>query len=111
MKPNANATERFRIATEGWGAKLLARQSPAGNWGGPRGDRGLLVTLYSLVVLMDLGLDPASKQARDKRFEKAGALRQLRCCGRAEPPYAGARARLAPRNPRVAASPAHPVSD
>lgn len=33
---------------------------------------------------MDLGLDPASKQARDKRFEKAGALRQLRCCGRAE---------------------------
>ena len=28
------------------------------------GDRGLLITLYSLVVLMDLGLDPASKEAR-----------------------------------------------
>ena len=61
---NTVAAERSRVATEGWGAKLLARQSPAGNWGGPQEDRGLLVTLYSLVVLMDLGLDPASKEAR-----------------------------------------------
>src|ERR1700730_7189099 len=28
------AAERSRVATEGWGAQLLARQSPAGNWGG-----------------------------------------------------------------------------
>jgi len=71
--PAAIAAERSRIATEGWGAQLLALQSPAGNWGGsPRGwrddlpkeDRGLLITLYTLVVLKDLGLDPASKQAR-----------------------------------------------
>ena len=71
--PNAIAAERSRVATEGWGAQLLARQSPAGNWSGsPRGwrddlpkeDRGLLITLYTLVVLKDLGLDPASKQAR-----------------------------------------------
>ena len=71
--PGAIAAERSRVATEGWGAQLLARQSPAGNWGeGPRGwrsdlpkqDRGLLISLYSLTVLMDLGLDPASKQAR-----------------------------------------------
>jgi hypothetical protein len=62
--PNAIAAERSRVATEGWGARLLALQSPAGNWGGPKEDRGLLVTLYSLVVLKDLGLDPASKQAR-----------------------------------------------
>ena len=71
--PEAIAAERSRVATEGWGAELLARQSPAGNWGGsPRGwrddlpkeDRALLITLYSLVVLMDLGLDPASKEAR-----------------------------------------------
>src|SRR6202000_624074 len=71
--PDAIATERSRVATEGWGAELLARQSPAGNWGeGPRGgrdelppeDRGFFITLYSLTVLMDLGLDPASKQAR-----------------------------------------------
>jgi hypothetical protein len=71
--PNAIAAERSRVATEGWGAQLLARQSPAGGWGaGPRGwrddlpreHRALLIALYALVVLMDLGLDPASKQAR-----------------------------------------------
>src|SRR6201987_3240030 len=62
--PNAIAAERSRVATVGWGARLLTRQSRAGNWGGPNEDRGMLITLYSLVVLMDLGLDPASKQAR-----------------------------------------------
>jgi hypothetical protein len=62
--PTAITAERARVATAGWGAQLLARQSPAGHWGGPKGDRGLLITLYSLVVLKDLGLDPASKQAR-----------------------------------------------
>ena len=62
--PDRVAAERSRVATVGWGAQLLARQSRAGNWGGPTEDRGLLITLYSLVVLMDLGLDPASKQAR-----------------------------------------------
>jgi hypothetical protein len=71
--PDAIAAERSRVAAEGWGAKLLAVQSPAGKWGGsPRGwrndlpkeDRGLLITFYALVILKDLGLDPASKQAR-----------------------------------------------
>ncbi len=70
---SAIAAERSRVASEGWGAQLLARQSAAGDWGaGPRGwrgdlpkdDRSLLIALYALVVLMDLGLDPASKQAR-----------------------------------------------
>jgi hypothetical protein len=62
--PDAIAAERSRVATEGWGAQLLACQSSAGNWGGPKEDHGLLVTLYSLVALKDLGLDPASTQAR-----------------------------------------------
>src|SRR5882724_9561025 len=71
--PKAIEAERSRIATEGWGARLLAAQSPAGNWGdGPRwwrkdlpqDDRGMIIALYSLTVLKDLGLDPASKQAR-----------------------------------------------
>jgi hypothetical protein len=62
--PNAIAAERSRVATEGWGAQLLALQSPAGNWGGPKEDRGLLITFYTLVVLKDLGLDSASKEAR-----------------------------------------------
>ena len=62
--PEAIAAERSRVATEGWGAKLLARQSPAGTWGGSREDARLLITFYSIVVLMDLGLDPAGKEAR-----------------------------------------------
>jgi hypothetical protein len=59
--PDAIAAERSRVATEGWGAELLARQYRAGRWPGGQWD---LVTLWSLVVLKDLGLDPASKQAR-----------------------------------------------
>src|SRR5580692_8319314 len=60
--PEAIAAERSRVATEGWGAELLPRQSPAGHWGDrPNWD---LIALYSLVALMDLGLDPACKQAR-----------------------------------------------
>jgi len=71
--PDAIAAERARVATEGWGARLLARQSPAGKWSGaPRGwrddlpkeHRDLLITLYSLSVLMDLGVEAGSKQAR-----------------------------------------------
>jgi hypothetical protein len=62
--PDVIAAERSRVATKGWGAKLLARQSPAGNFAEAKQDRGLLITLYSLVVLMDLGLDPASKEAQ-----------------------------------------------
>ena len=62
--PGAIATERSRIATEGWGAQILSGQTPAGNWGGPKESPGLLFTFYTLVVLKDLGLDPASKQAR-----------------------------------------------
>ena len=71
--PKAIAAERSRVATEGWGAQLLARQGASGKWSGsPRGwrddlpkeHRDLIVTLYSLVALMDLSLDPASQQAR-----------------------------------------------
>ena len=69
----AVVAERSRVATEGWGAQLLAAQTPAGRWGGsppewrsgmPKEHRSLLITFYALVVLKDLGLDPGSKQAR-----------------------------------------------
>lgn len=74
------AVERARIATEGWGARLLSLQSPAGHWGGPKEDHGLLTTLYSLVVLMDLGLDPAGRQARKMmdRVDKRLVFRPLK---------------------------------
>src|ERR1700758_2516015 len=75
--PSAIAAERSRVATEGWGAQLLALQSPAGNWGGPKWD---LITLYSLVVLKDLGLDPASKEARKMidRVDKRLVFKRLK---------------------------------
>ncbi len=50
--PEAIAAERARVATEGWGAEMLARQSPAGHWGAgpdgwrddlPKDDRALLI--------------------------------------------------------------------
>ena len=62
--PDVIAAERSRIATKGWGAQLLARQSSGGRWGGSKETPGLLITFYALVVLKDFGLDPASKQAR-----------------------------------------------
>ncbi|HEX3880700.1 MAG TPA: hypothetical protein VHW24_27150 [Bryobacteraceae bacterium] len=62
--PDAIAIERSRVATEGWGAQLLRVQSPDGKWGGAKEDEGLLITFYALVVLKDLGLEPASKEAR-----------------------------------------------
>ncbi len=70
--PDVIANERSRVATKGWGAKLLARQSPSGKWGGAKENVGLLITFYTLIVLMDLGLDPASKQAKKmvSRVEK-----------------------------------------
>ena len=86
--PNSIAAERRRVATEGWGAQLLGRQSPGGHWGGgPRGwrddltkdDRILLIVLYSLAVLKDLGLDPASEQAREmiRRVKRGLVFKRL----------------------------------
>lgn len=62
--PDTIAAERSRVASEGWGAQLLARQSPSGKWSGENEDLGLMTTFNTLVVLMDFGLDPANKQAR-----------------------------------------------
>ena len=71
--PEAIDAERSRVATEGWAAQLLARQSASGIWSGsppgwradlPKLHRDLIITLYTLTVLKDFGLDPASKQAR-----------------------------------------------
>lgn len=56
--------ERARVATEGWGARLLALQGADGRWGGVAWNRGWTSTMHVLMLLRDLGLDPASEQAR-----------------------------------------------
>src|SRR3984893_9113307 len=88
------AAERARVATEGWGARLLAVQGEAGQWEGgalfparwgeSAGDQNegqpWTATAYSLVMLRDLGVDPgcdrvhrAVAQVREHcRWEHAG---------------------------------------
>jgi hypothetical protein len=55
--------ERARIATEGVGAQLLALQGVDGRWGGAAWNRGWNSTMHVLMLLRDMGLDPASPQA------------------------------------------------
>ena len=57
------AAERTRVATEGTGARLLALQGADGRWGGAAWNRGWNSTMHVLMLLRDLGLDPASDQA------------------------------------------------
>lgn len=58
------AAERARVATEGVGARLLALQGADGRWGGAAWNRGWSSTMHVLMLLRDLGLDPASDPAR-----------------------------------------------
>jgi hypothetical protein len=57
------AAERVRVATEGWGARVLAQQSPGGSWGGAAWNRGWDSTMHALTLLWHFGLDPASGEA------------------------------------------------
>lgn len=57
-------TERARVATEGAGAQLLALQRTDGSWGGVAWNRGWNSTMHVLMLLREMGLDPASEQAR-----------------------------------------------
>src|SRR4051794_11924207 len=70
------AAERARVATEGWGAGLLAVRDEDGQWAGgacfparhePSDSAGQpwTSTLHSLELLRDLGLDTHSDQARE----------------------------------------------
>jgi hypothetical protein len=57
------AAERARVATEGAGATLLALQVTDGLWSGAAWNRGWNSTMHVLMLLRDMGLDPASDQA------------------------------------------------
>jgi hypothetical protein len=58
------ARERARVATEGAGARLLTLQAPDGRWGGAAWNRGWDSTMHALLLLREMGLDPASAEAR-----------------------------------------------
>lgn len=61
---SAIAGERARVATEGWGARLLALQAPDGRWAGQAWSHDWTDTFHALELLRRLGLDPAGEAAR-----------------------------------------------
>jgi hypothetical protein len=58
------ASERARVASEGWGELLLDQQRPDGQWGDGIATPFWWTNMYTLVFLRDLGIDPASAPAR-----------------------------------------------
>jgi len=58
------AAERARVATEGWGARVLSAQAADGTWGGVAWNPGFSSTMHALWVLRSLGVDPASDPVR-----------------------------------------------
>ena len=71
--PEQVRAERELVATHGWGARLLALQGADGQWDGgtywpdhdddPHG-QPWTATTYTLLLLRDFGLNPASREAR-----------------------------------------------
>jgi hypothetical protein len=58
------AAERSRVASEGWGLRLLDEQRPDGQWGDGISRPFWWSNLYTLVFLRDLGVDPTTARAR-----------------------------------------------
>ncbi|HEU4749876.1 MAG TPA: hypothetical protein VFT54_02340, partial [Acidimicrobiia bacterium] len=77
------ASERSRVATEGWGVHLLSLQADDGQWGGGAYSPKWTSTTYTLLLLRHLGLDPTSRRARTA-VEKT---RQHVMMGRANWPF------------------------
>jgi len=81
--PETTAKERSRVATEGWGARLLALQAEDGNWGGGAYTPKWTSTTYTLLLLRHLGID-----ADDEKVRSAIALvRDRVVMGRREFPF------------------------
>jgi hypothetical protein len=79
--------ERRKVARDGWGARLLARQDPEGTWaGGLSSDGGLyspkwISTTYTMLLLRDFGLPRSNRRARkacalllDRGFQRDGGI-------------------------------------
>jgi hypothetical protein len=60
----AVAAERSRVASEGWGPRLLEQQRPDGQWGDGVATPFWWSNMYTLVWVRDLGLDPTSAPVR-----------------------------------------------
>jgi len=58
------AAERAKVATEGWGARLLALQGSDGSWAGAAWNHGWDSTMHVLSLLRELGLECSCDPAR-----------------------------------------------
>ncbi len=56
--------DRRSVAREGWGARLLAKQDPAGTWAGRMYSPKWTSTTYTMLLLRNLGLPPDNRQTR-----------------------------------------------
>jgi len=63
-RPESWEKERARIATDGWGAQLLAEQDEKGTWGGGLYSPKWISTTYTLLLLRRMGLPPDTPQAQ-----------------------------------------------
>lgn len=61
---NTVEREQRKIARDGWGARLLAQQDPAGTWAGGLYSPKWTSTTYTLLLLRDFGLPAGNRQAR-----------------------------------------------
>jgi hypothetical protein len=77
------AAERARVATEGWGAQILAQQGDDGKWSGATWNHGWDSTMHALMLLRELGLDPQSVPAR-RALDRVRAHVTWKGCGPAE---------------------------
>jgi hypothetical protein len=62
-KPSSVLKERKKISSEGWGARLLARQESSGLWGGGLYSPKWISTTYTMLLLRQLGLVADHPQA------------------------------------------------
>jgi hypothetical protein len=75
--------ERGRVASHGWGARLLAAQDPDGHWGGGVYSPKWISTTYTLLHLMWLGLPaghPAALRGCDRLWEWQSRWRAPETC-------------------------------
>jgi hypothetical protein len=81
--PEAVAVERDKVATEGWGARLLALQNPDGGWGEGVYSPKWTSTTYTLLHLLWLGLPrghPAAQRGCDQLWEWQARWRAPETC-------------------------------
>ena len=75
--------ERARVATDGWGARLIAEQDDDGRWGGGDYSPKWISTTYTLLRLVQLGLPaghPAALRGCDRLWEWRSRWRTPETC-------------------------------